>query len=164
MDVILSNEVAIFVGIELAFEHFCVGNMTDAKKHCAGRKIVTFICLYVAQAQPGDVLFTHIENVFDGLSVKEYCIFAANYLWPQKTFGQEVLVLVIRLEPGQEFSDSLKNDIIVRNRRLPDFKRVGGYLIWDQDFPRTASMKIKRTVLADEIGKNQNFESIVIEL
>ncbi|PYX09500.1 MAG: hypothetical protein DMG88_05925 [Acidobacteria bacterium] len=105
-----------------------------------------------------------IENVFDGLSVKEYCIFAANYLWPQKTFGQEVLVLVIRLEPGQEFSDSLKNDIIVRNRRLPDFKRVGGYLIWDQDFPRTASMKIKRTVLADEIGKNQNFESIVIEL
>jgi len=105
-----------------------------------------------------------IEKVFDGLSVKEYCIFAANYLWPQKTFGQEVLVLVIRLEPGQEFSDSLKNDIIVRNRRLPDFKRVGGYLIWDQDFPRTASMKIKRTVLADEIGKNQNFESIVIEL
>ena len=85
-------------------------------------------------------------------------------MWPQKTFGQEVLVLVIRLEPGQEFSDSLKNDIIVRNRRLPDFKRVGGYLIWDQDFPRTASMKIKRTVLADEIGKNQNFESIVIEL
>jgi long-chain acyl-CoA synthetase len=105
-----------------------------------------------------------IENVFDGLSVKEYCIFAANYLWPQKTFSQEVLVLVIRLEPGREFSDSLKNDIIVRNRRLPDFKRVGGYLIWDQDFPRTASMKIKRTVLAEEIGKNRNFESAVIGL
>ncbi|HEV2730575.1 MAG TPA: AMP-binding protein, partial [Terriglobales bacterium] len=105
-----------------------------------------------------------VENVFDGLSVKEYCIFAANYLWPQKTLGREVLVLVIRLEPGQEFSDTLKNDIITRNRRLPDFKRVGAYLIWDQDFPRTASMKIKRTVLAEEIGKSRNYESIVIEL
>src|SRR5207244_9129608 len=25
-----------------------------------------------------------IENAFDGLPVKEYCIFAANYLWPQQ--------------------------------------------------------------------------------
>ncbi|HEV2716712.1 MAG TPA: AMP-binding protein, partial [Terriglobales bacterium] len=105
-----------------------------------------------------------IENAFDGLPVKEYCIFAANYLWPQKTLGQEMLILILRLEPGQEFSEALENEIITRNRRLPDFKRVGGYLIWDQDFPRTASMKIKRTVLAEEIGKNRNFESAVIEL
>jgi long-chain acyl-CoA synthetase len=105
-----------------------------------------------------------IENVFDRLPVKEYCIFAANYLWPQKTLGREMLVLVIRLEPGQEFSEILKNDVIACNRQLPDFKQVGGYLIWGQDFPRTASMKIKRTVLAEEIGKNRNFESAVIEL
>jgi long-chain acyl-CoA synthetase len=94
-----------------------------------------------------------IENVFDGLPVKEYCIFAANYVWPAKGLGHEMLVLVVRLEQGQEFTPALKEEIIARNRRLPDFKRVGGYLVWDKDFPRTASMKIKRTFLAEEIGR-----------
>ncbi len=94
-----------------------------------------------------------IENVFDGLPVKEYCIFAANYVWPHKSLGQEMLVLVLRLEPGQELTEALKEEIVERNRSLPDFKRVGGYVLWDKDFPRTASMKIKRTVLAEEIGK-----------
>jgi long-chain acyl-CoA synthetase len=94
-----------------------------------------------------------IENVFDGLAVKEYCIFASNYVWSPSRLGHEILVLVLRLEQGQEFTPSLKEEIIARNRRLPDFKRVGGYLVWDKDFPRTASMKIKRTVLAEEISK-----------
>jgi long-chain acyl-CoA synthetase len=94
-----------------------------------------------------------IETVFDGLAVKEYCIFAANYLWPAKKLGNEVLVLVMRLEQGQEFNEKLKDEMSVRNRRLPDFKRVGGYVLWEKDFPRTASMKIKRTVLAEEMGK-----------
>ena len=105
-----------------------------------------------------------IENAFDGLPVKEYCIFAANYLWPQKMLGRETLILVLRLDAGHEFSESLKSEIIARNRRLPDFKRVGGYLLWDNDFPRTASMKIKRAILAEEIGKNRDHESAVIEL
>jgi long-chain acyl-CoA synthetase len=42
---------------------------------------------------------------------------------------------------------------VARNRRLPDFKRLGGYVIWEKDFPRTASMKIKRQMLAEEMGK-----------
>jgi len=105
-----------------------------------------------------------VENAFDGLPVKEYCIFAANYLWPQQTLGAETLILVLRLEAGHEFPESLKSEIIARNRRLPDFKRVGGYLLWDNDFPRTASMKIKRAILAEEIGKNRDRESAVIEL
>jgi long-chain acyl-CoA synthetase len=92
-----------------------------------------------------------IEAAFDGLPVKEYCIFAANYLWPAKTLSREMLVLLLRLEQNQEFTDALKEEIVARNRRLPDFKRVGGYLLCTKDFPRTASMKIKRTVLAEEI-------------
>jgi long-chain acyl-CoA synthetase len=99
-----------------------------------------------------------IETAFDGLPVKEYCIFAANYIWPAKTLGHEMLILVLRLEPGpdghvQELSDALKQEIITRNRRLPDFKRVGGCLVWEKDFPRTAAMKIKRIALAEEIRK-----------
>src|SRR6478736_389959 len=99
-----------------------------------------------------------IETAFDGLPVKEYCIFAANYIWPVKSLGHEMLVLVLRLEPGQdgqnsEFNDTLKQEITARNRRLPDFKRVGGCVVWEKDFPRTAAMKIKRWALAEEIRK-----------
>ncbi len=102
-----------------------------------------------------------IESVFDGLAVKEYSVFAANFLWPQKTLGKEMLALVIRLDPNQQFDDRLRDEIVARNRRLPDFKRVGGYLVWEKDFPRTASMKIKRGELAAEIGKSASRESVV---
>jgi long-chain acyl-CoA synthetase len=95
-----------------------------------------------------------IESAFDGLAVKEYCVFAANYIWPKKELTGEMLVLVVRLEQNQAFADSLKDDIVARNRRLPDFKRVTGYVIWDKDFPRTASLKIKRNDLAHEIGNS----------
>ena len=94
-----------------------------------------------------------IETVFDGLAVKEYGVFAANYIWAKKELRSESLILVLRLEQNQKFDAPLREDISARNRKLPDFKRVGGYLIWEKDFPRTASMKIKRQVLADEIGK-----------
>ncbi|MGA8299155.1 MAG: AMP-binding protein [Terriglobales bacterium] len=102
-----------------------------------------------------------IESVFDGLAVKEYCVFAANFLWPQKTVGKEMLVLVIRLEQNQQFDEALREEVAARNRRLPDFKRVGGYLVWEKDFPRTASMKIKRGELAEEMGKSASREQIV---
>jgi long-chain acyl-CoA synthetase len=94
-----------------------------------------------------------IETVFDGLPVKECCIFAANYLWPKKELGGESLVLVLRLEENQKFDGKLLEEIVARNRRLPDFKRVSSYLVWDKDFPRTTAMKIKRQILAEEIGK-----------
>ena len=102
-----------------------------------------------------------IETVFDGLPAKEYCVFAANYLWPAKALGREMLVLVLRLEQNQEMTEALRNEIVTRNRRLPDFKRVSGYAIWDRDFPRTASMKIKRTVLAEELGKTLDRGAVV---
>jgi long-chain acyl-CoA synthetase len=95
--------------------------------------------------------------------VKEYAVFAANYIWPQKQLGKEKesLVIVLRLEQNQKFDGNLPEDISTRNRRLPDFKRVSGYLLWERDFPRTASMKIKRQVLAEEIGKNVERRTIV---
>ena len=102
-----------------------------------------------------------IESVFDGLPVKEFCVFAANYLWPQKTLGNEMLVLAVRLEQNQEFDDKLREEISARNRRLADFKRVGGYLLWEKDFPRTASLKIKRGELADDIRNVRAREAVV---
>jgi len=102
-----------------------------------------------------------IETVFDGLPVKEYCVFAANYVWPQKELGPEMLVMVLRLEQNQRFDSALLQEVSDRNRRLPDFKRVVGYLIWEKDFPRTASMKIKRQGLAEEIGKTVERGAVV---
>jgi long-chain acyl-CoA synthetase len=102
-----------------------------------------------------------IESVFEGLAVKEYCVFAANYLWPQKTLGKEMLILVIRLDQNQQWDDPLREEVVRRNRTLADFKRVGGYLVWEKDFTRTASMKIKRGELAAEIGVGASRASVV---
>ena len=99
-----------------------------------------------------------IESAFEGVAVKEHCIFAANYLWPAKEMTGEKLVLLLHPDLNQEVTDSLKDEISERNRKLPDFKRVSGYLVWDKDFPRTASMKIKRDELAEQVrSEKQRF-------
>ena len=38
-----------------------------------------------------------IEAIFESLPVKEFCVFAANYIWPQRSMTGEQLVLVIRI-------------------------------------------------------------------
>jgi long-chain acyl-CoA synthetase len=92
-----------------------------------------------------------IENAFESLPVKEFCVFAANYIWPQRTMIGEQLVLVARVDDAVKSADELRPQLTERNRRLPDFKRISGFLLWTRDFPRTASMKIKREALAEEI-------------
>ncbi len=94
-----------------------------------------------------------IENAFSALAVQEYCVFAYDYLWPSGEVRKESLVIVLHLESSQTFGDSHLQQLQAINRRLPDYKRVGEYLIWDRDFERTASMKIKRIVLAKSIGE-----------
>ena len=79
-------------------------------------------------------------------------MFAANYLWPPKTLGNEDTGAGRRLEQNQQVDDRLREEMAARNRRLADFKRVDGCLVWEKDFPRTASLKIKRGELAAEIG------------
>ena len=101
-----------------------------------------------------------IESAFDGVPVKEYCIFAANFIWPKKELGGERLVLVLHPDLNQEFTPSMKDDVTSRNRSLPDFKRISGYLLWEKDFPRTASMKIKRNALAEEIRDSRDRSAI----
>jgi long-chain acyl-CoA synthetase len=105
-----------------------------------------------------------VENAFDGLGVKEYSVDAANFIWPAKNLGREMLVLVLRMEQNQGWNDALRQDLDARNRRLPDYKRIGGYVVWDRDFPRTASMKIKRTALAEEIRQKLDRNTAVTSL
>jgi len=95
-----------------------------------------------------------IESAFEGIEIKEHSLFAANFIWPQKELGKELLVLVLHPDLNQEVTSAILAQIVERNRRLPDFKRIGGYLIWDKDFPRTASMKVKRDELAEQIRQS----------
>ncbi|MGB8591829.1 MAG: hypothetical protein WCD40_10655 [Candidatus Acidiferrales bacterium] len=83
--------------------------------------------------------------------MKEFCIFAANYLWPQRTMVGEQLVIVVHPDTNQPLNATLSSQIEDRNRRLANYKRVSGIVMWSSDFPRTAAMKIKRNVLAEEI-------------
>ena len=93
-----------------------------------------------------------VENAFEGLKVKQFCVFAANYIWPERSMVAEQLVLVIHLEPGQALTDELKDEIIARNNRLTNFKRVHGIVVSPEDFPLTASLKVIRKVLAERLG------------
>jgi long-chain acyl-CoA synthetase len=104
-----------------------------------------------------------VESVFERLPVKESCVFAANYIWPQRSMVGEQLILAIRLEPGQSLTPALRQEITARNNRLLNYKRVRGIVLVNEDFPRTASMKVKRNVLAERLAKLDR-SSAVLEL
>ena len=116
--------------------------------HLSGRKKNMIVTEEGKNIYPED-----IEAVFESLPVKEFCLFAANYIWPRRSMVGEQLIIVIRLENGQAFSEQLKQDIILRNNRLLNYKRIHGIVLHDEDFPRTASLKIKRNELAERLAK-----------
>jgi long-chain acyl-CoA synthetase len=93
-----------------------------------------------------------VESAFEGLPVKEFCVFAANFIWPQRSMVGEQLVLVIHLEPGQAFTGELRAEIAARNNRLINYKRVHGIVVYPEDFPLTTSLKIIRKALAQRLG------------
>jgi long-chain acyl-CoA synthetase len=94
-----------------------------------------------------------VESVFESLPVKEFCVMAANYIWPQRTMVDEQLILAIHLESGESLTGALRQEITARNNRLLNYKRVRGIVLVNEDFPRTASMKIKRNELAERLAK-----------
>ena len=102
-----------------------------------------------------------VESVFEGIAAKEYCVFAANFLWPARTMVGEQLVLVLHPESGEPVREQTAASLAERNRRLLNYKRVSGFLIWDFDFPRTASLKIKRAELAEQIRQAVSREAVV---
>jgi long-chain acyl-CoA synthetase len=102
-----------------------------------------------------------IETVFESLPAKEFCVFAANYIWPTRSMVGEKLVLVLHFETGQQFGEELRREINARNNRLLNYKRIRGVVLLDEDFPRTASLKIKRNVLAERLAKLDSAAAIL---
>jgi len=105
-----------------------------------------------------------IEKTFEGLPVKDFCVFAANYIWPERSMAGEKLIIVWQLHEGQELTGALLEELAERNKTLLNFKRISGYLTWPEEFPRTASMKIKRQVLAEEIRQRLTRQSALKDL
>jgi long-chain acyl-CoA synthetase len=101
-----------------------------------------------------------IETAFEGLPIKEFCVFAANYLWPARTMAGEQLVLVLHPEQGKTVGEVMA-DVGQRNRRLANYKRISGIIGWDRDFPLTASLKIKRGELAEQIRQTLDRSAVV---
>jgi acyl-coenzyme A synthetase/AMP-(fatty) acid ligase len=60
---------------------------------------------------------------------------------------------VLHLDQGQQYGDDLPREINARNNGLLNYKRVHGVVLFEEDFPRTASLKIKRNELAARLAK-----------
>ena len=91
------------------------------------------------------------KTSFEGLPVKEFCVFAANYLWPARTMVGEQLVIVLHPKQGKPIDARTRREIGERNRRLLNYKRISGYLVWDARLPahRVAENQARRTRRTD---------------
>ncbi len=94
---------------------------------------------------------------------EEYCVFAANYLWPKRRLTNERLVALFRPKRGTDVS-AIIEELRARNRRLADYKRIVQVLDWDREFPRTATMKVKRQLLAEQVRSGSGGEERLQEL
>ena len=87
-----------------------------------------------------------IETAFEGLPVKEFCVFAANYLWPARTMVGEKLCSFFIPNRARRSRRNLSPNIAERNRRLLNYKRISGYLALGARFPahRVAENQTRR--------------------
>jgi long-chain acyl-CoA synthetase len=102
-----------------------------------------------------------IEAAFDDIpDCEELCVLAADYVWPSGKLTGEQLVIVIR-PTDDEPSKALLSELAARNLELADFKRLSGYIVRAEEFPATASLKIKRNILAEELRQLDRAKAVV---
>jgi acyl-coenzyme A synthetase/AMP-(fatty) acid ligase len=65
------------------------------------------------------------------------------------------------LEHGRALTEELRKEIITRNSRLINYKRIHGLVLDNDDFPLTASLKIIRVALAQRLGKLNREQAIL---
>lgn len=119
--------------------------------HLVGRRKDVIVTPGGKNVYPEDV-----EFAFRDVDVEELSVFAANAIWPQRTMVDETLVAVVRPKEGTSPWTALAK----ANRTLPDFKRLAGWVLWEDDFPRTASMKVKRPQLAEAVRTQRSRDDL----
>ena len=101
-----------------------------------------------------------IESNFEDLpGIEEYCVFAADYIWPRGDMTGEQLIVVLRPE-GEWPSDECLEELRQRNRKLPDFKRLSAFVVETEEFPATASLKVKRGPLAEVLRARKRDDAV----
>lgn len=123
-----------------------LGKLDDGHLVLLGRKKNMIVTSGGKNVYPED-----IETIFDRINgVDEYCVLAKRLIWPTSDLTHDSMVLIVRPKDGVDASTVLP-EVQNRNRKLSDYKRVSEVLVWNEPFARTASMKIKRNQLADDI-------------
>ncbi len=101
-----------------------------------------------------------VEAALEGIRCDELAIFASGYVWPRsRALTEEVLFAAVRARPVDR-ADVLAA-LTEKNRRLAEHKRVSAVLFVDEAFPRTASMKVKRDVLAETLRAGSSIDALV---
>jgi long-chain acyl-CoA synthetase len=103
----------------------------------------------------------NVEGAFADLPVEEFCVFAANYIWPKRTLAGEQLVLVLRLKKDQVLDQALRNEVAVSNNKLKNYQRVAGVVLSEEEFPRTPGRRLKRHVLKDRLAQRERDQAIL---
>jgi long-chain acyl-CoA synthetase len=106
-----------------------------------------------------------IEAAFESVPCEELCVFAERYLWPASALRAENLCVVLRPKRSDGAHDPhhALDALRIANRKLAAWKRVSSYALLDEEFPRTASMKIKRALLAERVRALVNAPSALSE-
>lgn len=137
-----------------------LGILDDAHLILKGRKKNMIVTEGGKNVYPEDV-----ESWFEQLSeCEEFCVFSSGYLWnSQNPIDGQRMVIVTR--PKKEYtSDQLKKQIQTQNLKMSQYKRIHQWMIWDNEFPRTASMKIKRAKLAQQIQERDRADICIDNL
>ncbi len=101
-----------------------------------------------------------VEKAFDQLTdLVQWCVFSSNYVWPKTNLLNEQLFLVVRPKKESDH-DELLLKIKTMNQKLEDHKRIKGLVIWNEEFPLTASLKVKRQDLAIKL-RNEDPKKIL---
>jgi long-chain acyl-CoA synthetase len=118
--------------------------------HLVGRSKNMIVTAGGKNVYPEDV-----ESALEGSPAEELAVFASGYVWPRaRTLTEEVLFAVARVKSGDP--RAITKWLVDRNRRLPEHKRLASVLVVTDTFPRTASMKLKRDVLAETLRSSSS--------
>ena len=88
-----------------------------------------------------------VEGAFDALEAEELVVMATGFVWGADLANEGLLLIARQRGAPSVFVERVAQ----ANRGLPEHKRVQEVLFVEDPMPRTASMKIKRSDLANQI-------------